>query len=998
MRIDFTQLERTETDTARYNKIANYTAPEQNKSIKGDGYRLDISGTVMDNTAFDFSGSKGAGKKGQGKTLEESLRDVDNYDPQTMHNYMAVMSNCMSAQDFSELQKDGYSIGQMDPKEAVTNLDRIKVTLAKAGVNVAGYTDTVDSETVRQIAGSAGEANRINAQNSQVGGGEFIKDSFEQADLPATEENIQAAEKALAKASEISPLSDNTVRYMIDNGLEPTIESVYEAQFKSGTGSLRQSAYFADNADGSYIQKKADNSDILKLGEQIDEVIEEAGYEADAGMREDAAWLIEKGLPLTKENLQLYEDIRSISFPVDRAELMTEITEAVSRGKAADDAYLIRNYNAVKAERRLEETRLAMTTEANRLLNESDFSIDTGAMEDNVEALRSKEKLFYNVIFGGNTQSSMSVDDMASLFDETLQKVEEIRTMPAAVMGSFTSAEDFTVNDVYEAGTALASRMNLATQTYEAVGTQVRSDLGDFITKAFSNVDDILKDLGLDRTYDNQRAVRILGYNSMELTEENIDRVKAADIEVRNLINKMSPSNTALLIKNNINPLDTDVRTLSGRIDELNNGDELNLSLKKTDKFAEYLIRMEKSGEFTEEERASYIGIYRLFDKIERSDGAVIGSLLEAGKELSLKNLLSEVRTRKKGSIDINVDDDFGGLESKEGNLRIDSQIDMAFKRVYLEDEAAEISENLDPQVLKRAGVNEETTLDELADIIREGAKSQADISAELYAEASEEARLASRAETAVYEALVNNAQPVTMDNVNALASIFENRNALFNDIKDLDEADEDGDGDLQEEAGNVLESMNSREETAEAYNVLTAKAADILDEALDRVGGRIDVQAIRAMNKRLSLIRGLSNEENYYIPVEIDGELTSVNLKVIRGTGRTGASVTMETDTLGRFEASFSLKDDKVEGILSASTRYGTELMKNAAQSLAADLRSEGIESNGFSAVRVMNLNINKIAGNAGNSGTDAEDTTKLYKAAKVFIKTVRRLAMEEN
>ena len=636
-----------------------------------------------------------------------------------------------------------------------------------------------------------------------------------------------------------------------------------------------------------------------------------------------------------------------------------------------------------------------MTTEANRLLNESDFSIDTGSMEDNVEALRSKEKLFYNVIFGGNTQSSMSIDDMASLFDETLQKVEEIRAMPAAVMGSFTSAEAFTVNDVYEAGTALASRMNLATQTYEAVGTQVRSDLGDSITKAFSNVDDILKDLGLDRTYDNQRAVRILGYNSMELTEENIDRVKAADIEVRNLINKMSPSNTALLIKNNINPLDTDIRTLSGRIDELNNGDESNLSLKKTDKFAEYLIRMEKSGEFTEEERESYIGIYRLFDKIEKSDGAVIGSLLEAGKELSLKNLLSEVRTRKKGSIDINVDDDFGGLESKEGNLRIDNQIDMAFKRVYLEGEAAEISENLDPQVLKRAGVNEETTLDELADIIREGAQSQADISAELYAEASEEARLASRAETAVYEALFNNAQPVTMDNVNALASIFENRNALFNDIKDLDEGDEDGDGDLQEEAGNVLESMNSREETAEAYNVLTAKAADILDEALDRVGGRIDVQAIRAMNKRLSLIRGLSNEENYYIPVEIDGELTSVNLKVIRGTGRTGASVTMETDTLGRFEASFSLKDDKVEGILSASTRYGTELMKNAAQSLAADLRSEGIESNGFNAVRVMNLNINKIAGNAGNSGTDAEDTTKLYKAAKVFIKTVRRLSI---
>ncbi len=993
MRIDFTQAERTEAEAAKYNKITNYTAPEQKKSIKGDGFELDISGTVMDSAAFDFSGNKLSGKKSQGKTLEESLQDVDNYDPKTMHNYMAVMSNCMSEQDFAELQKDGYEIGQMDPREAVTNLDRIKVTLAKSGVNVAGYTDTVDSETVRQIAGSAGEANRINAQNSHVAEGDFIKDSLENADLPATEANIQAANKALEKASEINPLSDNTVRYMIDNELEPTIESVYEAQFKSGTGSLRQSAYFADNADGSYIQKKADNSDILKLGEQIDEVIEAAGYEADDALREDAAWLIEKGLPLTKENLQLYEDIRSISLPVDRAELMQEITEAISRGKTADDAYLIRGYNSVKAERQLEETRLAMTTEANRKLNESDFSIDTQTLEAGVEALKSKEKLYYNVIFGGNTENSLPVDEMASLFDETLQKVDEIRTMPAAVMGSFASAEAFTINDVYEAGTPLMNRAEFAMNAYEAVGTQVRSDLGDSITKAFSNVDDILKSLGIDRTYDNQRAVRILGYNSMELTEENIDRVKAADIEVRNLIDKMNPSNTALLIKNNINPLDTDVRTLSGRIDELNNAEGSNLSLKKTDKFAEYLIRMEKSGDFTEEERASYIGIYRLFDKIEKSDGAVIGSLVAAGKELSLKNLLSEVRSRKKGSIDINVDDDFGGVESLEGNIRIDAQIDTAFKKVYLEGEAAEIYDRLeDPRVLKEAGVNEATTLDELADILREGSGRSGDVSAERFSEVSEEIRQAVQAETAVYEALENYSQPVTMDNVNALASIFENRNALFKDLKKLDE-DREG-SDLGSEADSVIEGMNSKEETAEAYKALTARAEDILDEAMDRVSGRIDIQAIKSVNKRLTLIKGLSNEENYYIPLEIDGELTSVNLKVIRGTGRTSANVTMETENLGRFEASFSLRDDMVEGILSASSMAGTELMKNVAERLQGALQSEGIDSYSFNAVRVRDLNINKIAGNAGNESTDAEDTTKLYRAAKAFIKTIRALA----
>ena len=81
-------------------------------------------------------------------------------------------------------------------------------------------------------------------------------------------------------------------------------------------------------------------------------------------------------------------------------------------------------------------------------------------------------------------------------------------------------------------------------------------------------------------------------------------------------------------------------------------------------------------------------------------------------------------------------------------------------------------------------------------------------------------------------------------------------------------------------------------------------------------------------------------------------------------------------------------------EGILSASSMAGTELMKNVGERLQGALQSEGIDSYSFNAVRVRDLNINKIAGNAGNESTDAEDTTKLYRAAKAFIKTIRTLA----
>ena len=47
--------------------------------------------------------------------------------------------------------------------------------------------------------------------------------------------------------------------------------------------------------------------------------------------------------------------------------------------------------------------------------------------------------------------------------------------------------------------------------------TAPRSDMGDSIKKAFSNVDDILQDLQLDTSETNRRAVRILAYNNTDV-------------------------------------------------------------------------------------------------------------------------------------------------------------------------------------------------------------------------------------------------------------------------------------------------------------------------------------------------------------------------------------------------------------------------------------------------------------------------------------------------
>ena len=107
------------------------------------------------------------------------------------------------------------------------------------------------------------------------------------------------------------------------------------------------------------------------------------------------------------------------------------------------------------------------------------------------------------------------------LFAETTQKVTDLKQMPAYVLGIADAGLD-TVNRLHEAGSALQKELDKAGERYETLMTQPRRDLGDSIQKAFSNTEDILKDLGLSANEANKRAVRILAYNSLAITEESV--------------------------------------------------------------------------------------------------------------------------------------------------------------------------------------------------------------------------------------------------------------------------------------------------------------------------------------------------------------------------------------------------------------------------------------------------------------------------------------------
>ncbi len=927
MKIDFIGTEPKLSDPGPKAAAANPAekAPAQASAGKSSGAAASYGGSLNTNL-------RSYEKKNRNPL--ERLDDPVMQDEMLNRNYMAVMANTMSGKDFRELVEEGYSPGQMQPEDAVNSLDRMKAKLAGAGINVAGYTDTLSSEQAEAITGSKALAAQITGSSASEGklpeaekilpeegissglSEEQIASALEKYDLPASEDNIHGIQEALRISSELEPLSDASLVYMIENEMEPTIINVFEAQFSAG-GALpkNQAGYFSDS-QGGYLARAAEKitpEEISALKEQIDDVIRDAGLPLTEPVRSDSRFLIEQGIPLTKETLTQLTDLRSL----EPKPVMRELTKAIADGKHPKDAYLIRDYSRIKAQRQLKETALSMTSEANRKLMKSDFQLDTSGLEKEVETLKEKEAGLWD------------------LLEETLQTVSDIKKAPAQLITEyafpsvrperFTDAE-INLSALRTEGLALAGKYEAARETYEAVGTEVRRDLGDSIQKAFQNTDDILADLGFDITEENRRSIRMLGYNSMEITPENIERVQEADRKVNRVLELLQPRNVLQLIRDNVNPLSVNLDELEETLSGYQTDEE-----KAEESFAEYLVRLTRENGISEEEASSYIGIYRLIDKITKNDGAVIASLVNQDADLSMKNLLSAVRSSRRGRMDYLIDEHFGGIGQVLRNTseRIDEQIASAFSKDYFEEEAKQFAE-------------------------------------------------AARAERQIYQLLEEADVTPSADHVNAAAELLAGESGFFRKLfgQSSDSARER----LEAAAKRTLDSLQDPEEFSDAYDEMVN--AEIV-AAFDGREKIIDLRAMQLQTKVFSLQKNLADTGNYQLPVEINGELTKINLQFKHGENGGTVDIVFENETFGRISASFFLTGQTTEGTVFCSKKEGTDYLRE---------KGEAIREAVSLGQRRVTMDVAAASGSSLNRPVNATDgtgidNTVLYRTAKAFI-----------
>ena len=705
---------------------------------------------------------------------------------------------------------------------------------------------------------------------------------------------------------------------------------------------------------------------------------------------EELAYVVNSGEPLTIENLKKAAD---------------EIKNKDTKVSAAADktAYTKSGLDLLTARRQLEETRLKMTSEANLSLLKKGISIDTMELSQLVEELKTQENEYYSRLLSGDGIAPKEAD--VALFRNVMDTSEALKAMPAYALG-IHPVDETTLQSLYEDGAALKDTFEKAGERYETMMTAPRQDMGDSISKAFRNVDDILKDLGLETSYGNQRAVRILAYNQMELTPENIAEMKAADEEVQRAFDHLKPAVVRTMIKEGMNPLDMsfeEINTVSEQIQE-------EQGITEEEKFSKYLYKLEQNKEISEEERSAYIGVYRLIRQVEKTDGAAIGALLQQGGDITLRGLLTQVRSAKHGAMDYQVDDDFGGVQTKEGaGISITEQIEGAYQKNKLSD----VKDGLVPEKIAPFMEDEKwlsMTPEELADAMKE-VEQKEETEAAYRKEQVQELSQAAAAPQEVYEWLEQLDMPATVNRVLAAADYMNNRNQVFNRLFKMADRSEN----LSEELENIkekifsdfAEAVKTPKEMAEAQRKLADTAENVMKTMMmseDNLTS-LDLQELKMMHTQIALGSAAAKKEEYAVPVLVQGETCNVSLKIVRGEEKKGlVDVVFETDRLGRVAAQLRAGKEKISGYIAAESKETTALFESHAKEwenlfaqepgqevsisyMTGEIKKDGIHHS----TEVSSENTDKTE---EKNSSDTEIQTKtLYGLAESFLKAVKSL-----
>lgn len=915
MRIDVLNENRISIESINKNEKSTINGKSLNDIVTGDNKTM-----TMTSTDISKGGIFGIG---DGENSFDDIREK----AEMLKNSFDALQDKMETGKAVNLDEEELDVNNTEIDKIVTVAERIRIKLA---VNCDDYS---------LVAG-------ISAEDIKAAMGEYA-----------------------ATYKESASMSDGAKSFLVKNELEPTIENVYKA-IHSGA------AY-----NNSNILSDAEWNEIKPQAEKI---IKNAGLENDEKHLLRSRYMIENGIALTENNLQYYDILDKLEVPSDE-EIVDRISATIIEGRKPgqtkvtgeslpfeeavmalqviwsakethimalskeevktidalsdienkDIEYVPENTDIkyLRTYRQIQEIRLMMTIEAGRTIENSGVSINTTELAELVERLKNYEAgaLTESTDVSGETVTINEVSEV----NEVLLAMEELKTAPAAVLGIV--AEE----NVVSPKVLLENRYVNAGEAYEALSTEVRADLGDSVFKAVkASTDDILSGLGYEDNEENRRAIRILAYNKMEMTEKNIDIIKDLDISVNTLFKKMTPEKTLKMIREGVDLLSKDVRELTDYLNKM--PDE-----REVEKYSEFLYRLQKNNAITDEEREKFIACYSLINKFEKDGMNAVGSLYLQGLDFNMGNLLTAYMTRKTGGIDTSSDinDGFAKIEDKVS---------------YYRHLFAGIREKVMPEALAEISNIEELSIENFAKNIAEIQTGEPDDIT------LENLKAAVYSEQEVIKMLAEYDIPATPNYIAEIKKLLRTPEDFFDKEKEY----------------KLVKKAADKKLLVEEYDNIAKEAESELKNALYEKKEYLDINSLKQISTGMNLVSHMAKRNNFFIPCEHNGKEIIINLKIVE-----------ENEESGKFQISFEDNEYgkiSIEGKVSRTGLFLQIISDNDEGVSKISAQKEQLkELAGKEGYENIKISVNKSDEIPYIHPADKMDisTEKLFRTAQIFI-----------
>lgn len=966
----------------------------------------------------------------------------------------------LTKEDYSALETEGFTLEDFNMERLARAIERIK----NDRMQKAEMTLEQQEKQMKQRAQIEKIARQGHFTNAAA---EHLAEVLVQADVRVTDAKIAEMMNAVNLGVQaVQSIHDGAKAYLIGNELAPSIENLYRAEHSGFAKNVpltdevwKELKPYADkimdeiqpeDREAATVNAKwlvqndlpltAENLiyketlDQLAMNADVNSIIDCASEAMSRGQKPEEALLAaepEQSIAnqAVKKAQKTLEEIKpeAVNEAVKRLEAGNSVH--ISDRKFAENELSLSFLQKVQQEldqsgvqavsgtqiaditvrRQLEEIRLKLTVESGAKLYRQGISVDTDGLTRVVEGLRNIEKEYYRNLYaenGGVTGEEAKVD----LLQQTDTAIRELREAPANVLGvTFASRRSVTLTTLQETGNRLSVQFKQAEERYEALMTKPRSDMGDSIRTAFRNVDSLLQDMGEEITDASRRAVRILSYNHMELTSENLSEMKEYDAQMQDLLNNMNPAACAAMIRKGINPMNMPLPELSRTLNEIRTTEGADTE----EKYSNFLVKLDQKHELTEEQRQAYIGVYRLLNLVAKGDRAAVGAVANSGREMTLNNLLSAVRTSRHGKVDASVNDSLGGLQ--ELNLRgtsISEQIEGAF--TYEQTVASRIMDGITPEAIAQAADSEVNS--ENAEMISENAGtngsantvnmsleqlaarvSAADVSEEneIYAQMKTERVLEATGNSRTEQAfLAAYQQEMTVNSLQAAKELLSNR-SVKNSLNGIAERYHNEERLPDFDTENIENAEKMRTEV-EKWSTSADKMIESLFENTALTG--TDSLQLLTLRHTVELGRNLAGREFYEIPLDSETGFVKVNLTVQHSGAQKGSVSIRMKGNEGEVTVDLQAENKRVNCYMTGDA--GQEVLTAQGEKMQAALTEYGFEITQWNyGLRTRSVDFAAVMGGVsaqevrgGNAGSETTRTEDLYLAAKILIQTVQK------